>query len=637
MKQVVLAALIFVAASRFAPWTTSLELSLAFYAAFLALRLYQFSRNVRISSHIPGNRFLLTPWSSLLTLFLPPIPYINAPLNHKYNDALAHRAAYDRWNSTIWSVVSALAPRISLFVADATTIKHIVADRHTFPKPLDFYRILSVYGENVLITEGNEWRKHRKIVGSAFTDSTNELDWRMSTKVTRDWMKDLERRADPATHTTQVDDVSKLCLHLALSVICSTAFGVTIASPGAPPDPLPERHLYNFKDTLEGALETLFVTVATPKAIAWLPLQKLKQAKRYKAELDRYMTEIVDERRKALAQGQDEERRDLLSALVKANDALLLEEEKERGAAGSSSEKTGSDTDDMMARKSEVMDQDELGGNLFIFLVAGHETSAHTLAFALGLLALHPEEQERLHASIVEHHPYRDSDIPYADYPLFTRALAVFYETLRMYPSVIGIPKRLTAEHDAVLPCSERGPGGATNVFVPKGTYISLDVQSLHHDRGSRVSCLLGVRTAKADAAPMIPDSPLLARARSLQAGSLHAGERLQPGRVHPLLDGRALMSWFEIRDRRDCLCVLSGCRPASAVQCSAVQMALRLTFPSFAGILVNLCRNYTVKLHPDDRIPGESLDNARKRLLLNTSKLTLSPLNLRLDFESRT
>jgi hypothetical protein len=65
--------------------------------------------------------------------------------------------------------------------------------------------------------------------------------------------------------------------------------------------------------------------------------------------------------------------------------------------------------------------------------------------------------------------------------------------------------------------------------------------------------------------------------------------------------------------------------------------MALRLTFPSFAGILVNLCRNYTVKLHPDDRIPGESLDDARKRLLLNTSKLTLSPLNLRLDFERRT
>lgn len=585
MKQVVLAVLIFVAASRFAPWTTSLKLSLGFYASFLALRLYQFHRNVRISSHIPGNRFLLTPWSSLLTLFLPPIPYINAPLNHKYNDALVHRAAYDRWNSTIWSVVSALAPRISLFVADATTIKHIVADRHTFPKPLDFYRILSVYGENVLITEGNEWRKHRKIVGSAFTDSTNELDWRMSTKVTRDWMRDLERRAradaDGATSVTQVDDVSKLCLHLALSVICSTAFGVTIASPGAPPDPVPESHLYNFKDTLEGALETLFVTVATPKAVAWLPLQKLKQAKLYKAELDRYMTEIVDERRKALAQGQDEERRDLLSALVKANDALLLEEEKERGAAALGSEKMGSDTDSM-ARKSEVMDQDEIGGNLFIFLVAGHETSAHTLAFALGLLALHPAEQERLHASIVEHHPYADSEIPYADYPLFTRALAVFYETLRMYPSVIGIPKRLTAEHDAVLPCSERGPGGATNVFVPKGTYISLDVQSLHHD-------------------PHYWPEP----------------EVFRPDRFMPENDYN-----------RDAFIPFSmGARSCPGSKFATVEIVC---------ILVNLCRNYIIKLHPDDQIPGESLDDARKRLLLNTSKLTLSPLNLRLDFERR-
>lgn len=35
-------------------------------------------------------------------------------------------------------------------------------------------------------------------------------------------------------------------------------------------------------------------------------------------------------------------------------------------------------------------------GNMFIVILAGHETTAHTLAFALTLLALYPEQQQLL-------------------------------------------------------------------------------------------------------------------------------------------------------------------------------------------------------------------------------------------------
>lgn len=34
--------------------------------------------------------------------------------------------------------------------------------------------------------------------------------------------------------------------------------------------------------------------------------------------------------------------------------------------------------------------------NVLIFLIAGHETTGHTLAIMLGLLALYPEEQEKV-------------------------------------------------------------------------------------------------------------------------------------------------------------------------------------------------------------------------------------------------
>lgn len=110
-------------------------------------------------------------------------------------------------------------------------------------------------------------------------------------------------------------------------------------------------------------------------------------------------------------------------------------------------------------------------------------TAAHTLAFALGLLAIYPDEQEKLYQQITEINPDPEADIPYTDMSLFTRALAIVYETLRLYPSVIGIPKSVTTLSDTVLPTSERGPGGTGKMFVPKGTHMSLDVQSLHHDR----------------------------------------------------------------------------------------------------------------------------------------------------------
>lgn len=41
-------------------------------------------------------------------------------------------------------------------------------------------------------------------------------------------------------------------------------------------------------------------------------------------------------------------------------------------------------------------------GNIFIFLIAGHETTAHTLCFTLALLALYSREQEALYKHIRE-------------------------------------------------------------------------------------------------------------------------------------------------------------------------------------------------------------------------------------------
>jgi hypothetical protein len=53
-------------------------------------------------------------------------------------------------------------------------------------------------------------------------------------------------------------------------------------------------------------------------------------------------------------------------------------------------------------------------------------------------------------------------------------------------------------------------------------------------------------------------------------------------------------------------------------------------------GILVNLIRKYRICLHPEDVDTQETLQEKQARILRASSRLTLTPLNLRLSFERR-
>lgn len=90
---------------------------------------------------------------------------------------------------------------------------------------------------------------------------------------------------------------------------------------------------------------------------------------------------------------------------------------------------------------------DEIFGNLFVINFAGHDTTANTLAFAMLLLAAHPDVQNWLAEEIavmqatlkggvsVEASDYR------VVFPQLKRCQAVVLETLRLYPPIMSLPK----------------------------------------------------------------------------------------------------------------------------------------------------------------------------------------------------
>jgi cytochrome P450 len=115
-----------------------------------------------------------------------------------------------------------------------------------------------------------------------------------------------------------------------------------------------------------------------------------------------------------------------------------------------------------------AMDDDHVRDEAITLLVAGHETTGATLAWAWSLLAAHPDVAARLHAAIDA--AVGDRDPTVEDLPALEYARMVFAEALRLYPSATALPRQ--AVKPVVL-------GGYT---VPKGAVVMAGAWSCHHD-----------------------------------------------------------------------------------------------------------------------------------------------------------
>ena len=120
----------------------------------------------------------------------------------------------------------------------------------------------------------------------------------------------------------------------------------------------------------------------------------------------------------------------------------------------------------------------EILGNAFVFILAGHETTANLIHFALILLAMNLESQRHLQADVQTIFGDRptsewqyDRDMP----KLFGGMCgAVMNEELRLIPPVANIPKSTITDQ----PINIEGK----KCTVPGGTYISLVTTAAHRN-----------------------------------------------------------------------------------------------------------------------------------------------------------
>jgi len=178
--------------------------------------------------------------------------------------------------------------------------------------------------------------------------------------------------------------------------------------------------------------------------------------------------------------------------MVKERNEML----KDKNAASLSIKQSDLLTNLLLALKSSseenknYLDADELYGNLFIFIFAGHETTATTLTFALIVLSVYQEIQEKLYQEVTKKLGNR---IPtYDDYPSLTYPQYIMKETLRVYPPVAVISKESTKDITLQVPVSNYQSLDSSQknnssqemvpLSLPKGTTVAFSVGAIHNN-----------------------------------------------------------------------------------------------------------------------------------------------------------
>jgi cytochrome P450 len=113
------------------------------------------------------------------------------------------------------------------------------------------------------------------------------------------------------------------------------------------------------------------------------------------------------------------------------------------------------------------LSDDDICNDLLIFMLAGHDTTATALTYALWILGHHPEVQDRVAAEVAA---FGDRELEPADVPHLGYTVQVLHEALRLCPPAAGVG-RLAVRDIAV--------GGHR---IEAGTLVAVGIYALHRD-----------------------------------------------------------------------------------------------------------------------------------------------------------
>jgi len=314
----------------------------------------------------------------------------------------------------------------------------LVTHAKNFVKHFGLRLYKPILGNGLVTSEGDFWRRQRKLSAPAFQASRlpayAEAMVDATARMMDEWATGAHETSEqaPGAHAagrTQTRDVNADMMRLTLQIACKTLFGAD-----ACPDP--ELVGRAMEEGLEGIAARFRLTVPLP---SWMPTPSNLRLRRSMRTLHAVVADLIAGRRAAGARAGGDGGDDLLSTLLAARD--------ENGAP---------------------MTPGQLLDEVLTLLLAGHETTALALSYALHLLAHHPDAQDSLAAELSD--VLGDRLPAYADLPRLPFTRNVVTETMRLYPPADFLGR------EAVVDCTVGG------IPVKRGTNLFVSQWVLHRD-----------------------------------------------------------------------------------------------------------------------------------------------------------
>lgn len=297
----------------------------------------------------------------------------------------------------------------AIVVGNADLMRQILSDKDSMKPPKVYARTqMLTNGSNMFESNGERWFHARKAIMAAF--SAKHI--RRMSEVTSDKLKEFEEKLD--ANEGQSFDVGKEMINLTLKVICDAAFQYDMSTE--------EQELF-----LHG-LEVVF-------------RESNKSAIPLRSRFGRFIPAVLESRaagKNLIALG-----RKILESYRKLEDPI-------KGTVI-----------DRIASNALYKDDMERIADILILLVAGHDTTAYSIAWTLLELAKNPKEQDKLRADL-EATPVGER--------LCSKVLHhVIKEGMRLHP-VAAVGGARTVNKDILI----RHSNDTSNLCIPKGSHLVL-------------------------------------------------------------------------------------------------------------------------------------------------------------------
>ena len=276
-------------------------------------------------------------------------------------------------------------------------------------------------GDGLLTSERELHARQRRLIAPAFTLK------RIASYA--DTMAERAARSVASWRDGETFDASEAMMRLTLEIVGKTLFDAEVGSDAAAVGDALTELMSNMVASLSSILPMPPV-VPTPRNLG---------SRRATARLDAIIYRLIAERRK-----DPRDRGDVLSMLLAAQD-----------------------------EDGTVMTDRQIRDEAMTLFLAGHETTANALSWALYLLARNPDARARAEEE-VRSHARGDGPLRYEDLKQLPYTLGVLKEAMRLFPPAYTIGRRST--RDVVL----SGGAGGERFHVKRHTNLLVNVLGIH-------------------------------------------------------------------------------------------------------------------------------------------------------------